>query len=210
MTLKGHRRHPYVAIAIALLPLLSSTAALCCPPLPRRAAPKHINEHITDKFDHEDDDVKICTFLDSYFIASVALDDNPPPRCIIVNIIISAAVHCLHPQWGGSQCKNGQQGGTGGGCCWQHRTLRSASCWTCSPPQMPSRESKTDEDGDQHHDDNALECGKVRDIECNSFRPGTSCPAGWSDCQLAWLDALEGNDKGGDNHGKVIKNLDYL
>jgi hypothetical protein len=40
-------------------------------------------------------------------------------------------------------------------------------------------------------------------VDVKSFRPGTSRPAGWSDYQSAWLDALDGNDEGGEDHGEL-------
>jgi len=65
-----------------------------------------------------------------------------------------------------------------------------------------------DEDGDRDDDDDAPGDGGRRaggggNVEGGkSFRPGTSRPAGWSDYQSAWLDALDGNDEEED-HGEL-------
>jgi hypothetical protein len=58
-----------------------------------------------------------------------------------------------------------------------------------------------DEDADRDDDDDGGGGGggdedAPGDVkEGKAFRPGTSRPAGWSDYQSAWLDALDGNDE---------------
>mmetsp|Transcript_32005 Transcript_32005/g.67738 ORF Transcript_32005/g.67738 Transcript_32005/m.67738 type:complete len:1028 (-) Transcript_32005:236-3319(-) len=58
-----------------------------------------------------------------------------------------------------------------------------------------------DDDGDHFDNDE----GGVQDKQKNSkeFQPGTSRPAGWSDYQSAWLDALGDEDEDGEDRGEL-------
>ena len=71
-----------------------------------------------------------------------------------------------------------------------------------SPDALEGEQNLIGFDEDIDIDDVGPECD-TGNVEGKSFRPGTSRPAGWSDYQSAWLDALDGNDEEGEDHGEL-------
>eukprot|EP00584_Thalassiosira_punctigera_P020182 CAMPEP_0172549544 /NCGR_PEP_ID=MMETSP1067-20121228/18584_1 /TAXON_ID=265564 ORGANISM="Thalassiosira punctigera, Strain Tpunct2005C2" /NCGR_SAMPLE_ID=MMETSP1067 /ASSEMBLY_ACC=CAM_ASM_000444 /LENGTH=1058 /DNA_ID=CAMNT_0013336937 /DNA_START=47 /DNA_END=3223 /DNA_ORIENTATION=- len=59
-----------------------------------------------------------------------------------------------------------------------------------------------DDDYDDDHFDGDLDDNNEKK-SAKTFKPGTSRPAGWSDYQSAWLDALGDEDEGNEDHGEL-------